>query len=38
MASFPLFEVGSDKIDSKKRCKFKVSSAKDIVGIEHFWD
>jgi len=30
---FPYYEVGTDKIESKKPCKVKVSSIEDIVGI-----
>ena len=32
MTSFPYYEVGADKIDSKKSCKVKIASVKDIVG------
>jgi hypothetical protein len=33
MPSFPNYEVGPDKIDSKKSFKIKVCSVKDIIGI-----
>jgi hypothetical protein len=33
MPSFPYYEVGADKIDSKKSCKIKIASVENIVSI-----